>query len=176
MPVREKDSDTQKRQKKASPKLKSANLRKGDGKGNKILPKPKDWEKFNYHETRAHFDCDEYAEDLVKPLPTLKDWEYLRSKYIEIVDNHAVFDDPVPPTDGYTFDENGSPPYYASHSERGRGLFASRNIKKEDIHNVNVKPASSVSTRFYASRDIQKGEELLYDYDVYETVWEDVGL
>jgi hypothetical protein len=240
-PPLQSSEQTQKRQKKASPKLKSANLRKGDGKGNKILPKPKDWEKFNYHETRAHFDCDEYAEDLVKPLPTLKDWEYLRSKYIEIVDNHAVFDDPVPPTDGYTFDENGSPPYYASHGERGRGLFASRNIKKgeiihdgkksdvefpggetwrkfvfslprnracdviewswtqkksrsgkyrlfsamnisilfngaEDIHNVNVKPASSVSTRFYASRDIQKGEELLYDYDVYETVWEDVGL
>ncbi len=112
---------------------KLGNLRKDVQKWNNILPKPKGWEEFKFGEIRAYFGCHEYAGDRTKPLLTLKDWEYLRSKYIEIVDKHAVFDDPVPPTDGYSFDENGPPPYYASHGVRGRGLFASRDIKKGEI-------------------------------------------
>lgn len=238
----------------ANKKRKLGNLRKGrvmisreewlrvlDKNGKRVLPKPNGWEKFGFHDVREHFDCDEYSHDLVKPLLTLEDWEYLKNRYIEIVDKHAIFDDPVPPTEGYTFDENGPPPYYASHGERGRGLFASRDIKvgefihdgdKSDLefpggeawrlfvlslprhracdvidwswtqkktrdgkyklfaamnisillngadwtHEVNVKPLSNISSRFYALRDIKKGEELLTDYDVYDTVWEEVGL
>jgi hypothetical protein len=41
---------------------------------------------------------------------------------------------------------------------------------------MNVNPLSSISSLFYALRDIKKGEELLTDYDVYDTVWEEVGL
>jgi hypothetical protein len=44
------------------------------------------------------------------------------------------------------------------------------------IHEMNVKPLSSISSLFYALRDIKKGEELLTDYDAYDTVWEEVGL
>jgi hypothetical protein len=43
-------------------------------------------------------------------------------------------------------------------------------------NNINVMPMSSISNQFYALRDIKMGEELLTDYDVYETVWADVGL
>jgi hypothetical protein len=195
------------------------------------------WEKFGFHDIREHFACEDYSSNLEKPLPSLEDWEYLRNRYIEIVDKDAVFEDPVPPTEGYTFDENGPPPYYASHGKRGRDLFASRDIKQgeliqdgefpggeawrlyvfslprkracdiadwswtqkattdgkyklfsamnisillngaDSIYEVNVKPSSSISSsRFYALRDIKKGEELLTDYDVYDTVWEEVGL
>jgi hypothetical protein len=41
---------------------------------------------------------------------------------------------------------------------------------------MNVNPLSSISSLFYALCDIKKGEELLTDYDVYDTVWEEVGL
>jgi hypothetical protein len=168
---------------------------------------------------RKHFDCER---DLVTPIPTLEDWEYLRSKFNEIVDKHAVFNDPVPPTEGYTMDGNGPPPYNAAHGTRGRGVFASRDIEKGELvqdgnrsdvacdlyhwtwtqkksrkgkynffsamnisilfngarasHEVNVRPSSSISSRFFALRDIKKGEELLYDYGVYATVWDAVGL
>jgi hypothetical protein len=210
-------------------------------KGETVLPKPRGWEKLGFDDIREHFACEEYSHNIEKPLPTLEDWEYLRNRYIEIVDKDAVFEDAVPPTEGYTYDENGPPPYYASHGERGRGLFASRDIKqgefihdgtKSDIefpggeawrlyilslpryracdvidwswtqktsrdgeykifsamnisillngadymHELNVKPLSNISSRFYALRDIKKGEELLTDYDAYDTVWEEVGL
>jgi hypothetical protein len=210
-----------------------------DQYGEAILTKPEGWEKFGFYRMREHFDC---KRDLVKPIPTLEDWEYLRSKYNEIVDKHAVFNDPVPPTEGYTMDGNGPPPYYAAHGTRGRGVFASRDIKKGELvqdgsrsdvafpgaeawrryvfslpkhwacdflawtwtqkksrngkyeifsamnisvlfnggakasHEVNVGPRSSISSRFFALRDIKKGEELLYDYGVYATVWNAVGL
>lgn len=236
-----KGKQTQKKQKMASPKQKPGNLRKGYEQINKIPLKPKGWEKFKFDDIRTHFDCEKYSQDRTKPLLTLDDWDYLKSKYIEIVDMNAIFDDPVPPVDGYTFDENGPPPYYASHGVKGRGLFASRDIKKgeiihdgkksdiefpggdawrkfifslprnracdvidwswiqkksrdgknrlftamnisillngaNDIRHVNMKPVSTIATRFYATRNIKKGQELLTDYDVYETVWEDVGL
>ena len=144
----------------------------------------------------------------------------------------------------FSFDGNGNPPpYYAGHGERGRGLFASRDIKKgELVHDgsksdiqfpsdddglawrrlvfnlprnkacdvidwswtaqtekggkyklfsavdisvlcnggnddtINVNPLSEFTSEMYATRDIKKGEELLMDYDTYESVWEDVGL
>lgn len=243
-----------KNRKKASQKRKTGNLRKGkvtitrkqwlrvlDQKGETVLPKPNGWEKFGFSDIREHFACEEYSHNLEKPLLTLEDWEYLRNRYIEIVDKDAVFEDVVPPTEGYTYDENGPPPYYAAHGERGRGLFASRDIKQgefihdgnksdivfpggeawrlyvlslprhracdfidwtwtqktssdgkykifsamnisilfngaDDIHEMNVNPLSSISSLFYALRDIKKGEELLTDYDSYDTVWEEVGL
>lgn len=41
---------------------------------------------------------------------------------------------------------------------------------------VNVVPPSSYSGKFYATRDIEEGEEILTDYDVYYTKWSLVGL
>ncbi|KAL7543106.1 hypothetical protein ACHAXR_012673 [Thalassiosira sp. AJA248-18] len=202
---------------------------------------PDGWETYSFSETRRHFGCKAYAHDQTKPLLSMQDWKLFQSKYRDIVDETATFDDPVPPTMGYTLGDGGPPPYYAKHSPegRGRGLFASRDIKKGELthdgtnsdimfpdamawrryifslprnracdmvdwtwtqqsdedgefhifsainisvlHNgateaANVNPTSSTSSKFYATRDINRGEELLTDYGWYDTVWDDVGL
>ena len=40
----------------------------------------------------------------------------------------------------------------------------------------NLLPSSSTSGDFYATKDIEKGEEILTDYDAYTTNWKLVGL
>lgn len=40
----------------------------------------------------------------------------------------------------------------------------------------NALPESSTSGKFYATRDIEKGSEILTDYDSFYTNWEEVGL
>eukprot|EP00578_Thalassiosira_sp_NH16_P008172 CAMPEP_0181109768 /NCGR_PEP_ID=MMETSP1071-20121207/18352_1 /TAXON_ID=35127 /ORGANISM="Thalassiosira sp., Strain NH16" /LENGTH=297 /DNA_ID=CAMNT_0023193485 /DNA_START=63 /DNA_END=956 /DNA_ORIENTATION=+ len=203
-------------------------------------PKPDDWDLLSFDEIWHHFDCSNYSRDKVKPLPSIEDWIFLQKMYREYVDENLPFDDPVPPTMGYTLDEERPPPYYAHIGDRGRGLFASRDLKKgELVHdggpgdiifpsplswrslvfnlprnkacdmmdwtwtqqpeedgdflifsavnicvllnggnekNTNVNPKSSHSSKLYALRDIEKGEELLTDYDMYPTVYEEVGL
>jgi len=103
----------------------------------KVWPKPYGWESYSFGLIRKHFACKACAHDQKKPLPTLQDWQLFRSQYSEMVDNKHIFrDDPVPPTMGYTLsDTRGPPPYYAEHSAdgRGRGLFASRDIKKGEL-------------------------------------------
>jgi hypothetical protein len=206
--------------------------------------KPEKWERMTRRELRRHFDCQAHARDQTKALPTLEEWSFLKRQYKELVDDKPVIlESPVPPTEGYSFGpgeySDTPPPYYADHSEgKGRGLFASRPIKKgELVHdgprsNVkfpdaaafrrlvvslprktacditewawtqklspdgtmslfvdlniaalmnsseepNVAPKNETTTRFYATRDIAEGEEILYDYDVYETDWTVVGL
>jgi len=208
-----------------------------------IWPKPYGWESYSYFLMRKHFACNAYAPDQEKPLPTLQEWKRLQSQYNEIVDNTHVFDDPVPPTMGYTFGDGGPPPYYAGYttSGKGRGLFASRDIKKGELTHdgtnsdivfpdaiswrkfvfslprnracdmmewswtqklgekgnlrilsainisvllnegevanyINVNPESSTSSKFYATGDIKKGDEILMNYGVYDTFWTEVGL
>ena len=41
---------------------------------------------------------------------------------------------------------------------------------------INISPASSTSSMFYSLREIKKDEELLFDYDIYHTRWDRVGL
>ena len=41
---------------------------------------------------------------------------------------------------------------------------------------INVNPPTHYSKKFYATRDIQRGEELITDYHVYHTDWKAVGL
>jgi len=41
---------------------------------------------------------------------------------------------------------------------------------------INTNPKDDTSSKFYALRDIMKDEELLMDYDMYDTVWNRVGL
>ena len=72
----------------------------------------------------------------------------LRQTYTLVVDDTKTWDDPIPPTRGYSFTSSNSsnidkaipPPYYAKQSKgKGRGLFASRDITKgELVHNGDI--------------------------------------
>jgi len=89
--------------------------------------------KHGRYKLRAYFKCHEYGMDPNKPLPTIEYWNYFKRKYREIVDEDAEFDETVSPVDGYNFHNGNPPPYYAGHGERGRGLFASRDIKQGEL-------------------------------------------
>lgn len=87
---------------------------------------------------RRHFKCEERKYDMAKPITTLEEWELMRKKYRENVpeDETAAikFDDPVPPTLGFTLLGDGPPPYHVEYSPgKGRGLFASRDIMKNEL-------------------------------------------
>ena len=41
---------------------------------------------------------------------------------------------------------------------------------------VNAVPEDEYSGKFYATRDIKEGEEILTDYDMFNTKWSLVGL
>lgn len=210
---------------------------------------PANWETYSHEKMRRHFECHSYENDkTMKPLPTLEYWHVLQQKIKEHVDPTANFDDPVPPTEGYTLGllgkNEGPVPFYAAHSKdsRGRGVFASRDIKKgelvhdgDDSHsdvtfpdgmsfrrlvfnvsrtvscdilmwawtqklekngnlhiivspNVsilmnsgygrpgNTLPPDDISRKMRAMRDIEKGEEIIMNYSMYETNWRKVGL
>mmetsp|Transcript_26984 Transcript_26984/g.45775 ORF Transcript_26984/g.45775 Transcript_26984/m.45775 type:complete len:302 (-) Transcript_26984:162-1067(-) len=111
----------------------------------KLTPKrdfPYEWETYTYNDIREYFNCRQRSKDMDKPLPTLDDWNLLRKAYTLIVDSTKTWNDPVPPTEGYSFEQGKAvpPPYYAMQSEgKGRGLFASRDIKKgELVHNGEI--------------------------------------
>jgi len=107
----------------------------------KLTPKhdfPDEWETYTYTDIRQYFNCRERSRDNDKPLPTLGDWKLLRQTYTLIVNNTKKWNDPVPPTEGYSFQKDNKaalpPPYYAKQSKgKGRGLFASRDIKKGEL-------------------------------------------
>ena len=213
-----------------------------------VRPFPKDWRTYTYSDIRHHFNCRMRSKDMEKPLPTLEDWNLMRETYTRVVDRNEEWDDPVPPTLGYSLRPGDPipPPYYAKFSKgKGRGLFASRDIEEgELVHDgtasdvifpsgmawreyvfslprnfacdttdwhwmqqleeggeyymlgginisslmnsggkefgpgkmPNALPKSSTSGKFYATRDIEKGEEILTDYDTYYTNWSEVGL
>jgi len=210
---------------------------------------PDGWESYSYEDVRHHFDCASRSKDDEKPLPSAKDWELMRRKFTEVVDDTKRWDDdPVPPTLGYSLERGVPypPPYYAEYSPgRGRGVFASRDIAEGELvhdgtrsdvifpdasawrryvfslprdmacdstdwhwmqrleeggkyfmlagmnisslmnsggrefgpgRSPNAMPESSTSGRFYATRDIAEGDEILTDYDAYYTNWKEVGL
>ena len=111
----------------------SSSLRKRQRQYN-IPPKPDGWEQMGFQDIRESFNCKTYSHSMIKPLPTLEYWQFLRETYLKHVDPDITFDDTVPPNKGYNFDNNGSPPpYYAGHGDRGRGLFASRDITKGEL-------------------------------------------
>ena len=107
-----------------------------DPSGTLIWERPDNWEAYDFYQTRNHFKCRDYAHDQDKPMPSMEDWNYMKDAYQKVVPG-AKFDDKVSPTEGYTINnENGeAAPYYAAHSldGRGRGLFASRDIKKGEL-------------------------------------------
>ena len=201
---------------------------------------PDGWEHFTFSEIRNHFNCQEHAKDQNKPFPSLDEWNFIRKQMKLLVDQRLNLDDPVPPTQGSSLGNTGGPPpYYPKRSEgKGRGLFASRDIKKGELvqdgpnsyivfpdamsfrrlvfalprksgcditewawhqqlsptgpltilvdaniaalmnssDDPNVAPKTDTETRFYAVRDIKKDEEILQDYNLFETNWVKVGL
>ena len=222
---------------------------------------PEGWETYTYLDIRDHFDCGYRSGDNAKTLPTLEDWQLLQRTYTRFVDTSKQWDDPIPPTLGYSLQSGVPvpPPYYPKVSPgKGRGLFASRDIQKgEVVHDgtlsdvvfpdatswrrfvfslpremacdctdwhwfsafsdekdapyymlgginisslmnayaheggeseasaLGISPnalprtntlGKSTSAKFYAMRDIKRGEEILTDYYVYETDWSLVGL
>ena len=123
------------------------------------LTPPLNWEQMKFSELRDYFDCSEHAYDLNKALPTLNEWMVLHQQYRELVDSEplALLKSIVPPTLGYShgsssdsgsssvndIDHDIPPPYYAGQSDgKGRGLFASRPIRKGEL--VQNGPQSSV--------------------------------
>lgn len=122
-----------------------------------LTPLPLNWDQMTFSELRDYFDCSDHAQDLNKALPTLTEWMVLQHQYRELVDSGplALLRSVVPPTLGYSHGSSSSsvnddddhhdipPPYYASQSEgKGRGLFASRPIRKGEL--VQDGPRSSV--------------------------------
>ena len=212
-------------------------------RSNAVANFPEGWEAYTYLDIRKYLQCTERSRDNNKPLLSLEDWQLFRDTYTRVVDRDHKWDDAVPPTLGYSLEPGipVPPPFYAKLTAgSGRGLFASRDIRKgELIHkgehsdvifpdsmawrryifslpkpfacdladwtwtqqfkkngpyhiligpnisslmntgrkiNVNALPESETSGTFYATRDIEKGEEILTDYEVYPTKWKKVGL
>lgn len=203
---------------------------------------PNGWENYSFQTVYDHFRCSSHSSDENKPIPTLEHWHLLRKQFKEFVDGNASFNDPIPPTEGYTLENSKRAPFYAKLSPgKGRGVFASRDIRKgelvhdgsnsdvvfpdgnsfrrflfslprtmacdvmewawtqqfqegEDYHiclainisslmntgdeeeQANALPESSTATMFYATKDIKKDEEILTDYEIYNTDWEAVGM
>lgn len=204
---------------------------------------PKSWKTWGFDDFRIIYGCHNLPNDGTATLPTIEYWQVLRDAYIAQVDNEYKFDDPIPPTEGYTLNENGAPPFYAAMAPgKGRGLFASRDIKKgELVHDgtkgdvpfpdamsfrrflhalpqkkqacdvmqwcwtqkleaggpdvllcelniaslmnggggdkINVGPTNSTSRLFYAKKDIEKGKEILMNYEMgSQAEWAAVGL
>jgi preprotein translocase subunit SecG len=140
----------------------------------KLTPKhnfPHEWQSYTYTDIRDYFNCRERSKDMNKPLPSLDDWNLLRQTYTLIVDNTKTWNDPIPPTEGYSFqqqqqqggNEEGEevaipPPYYAKQSEgKGRGLFASRDIKEgELVHD------GEISDIVFPADDAMKWKEFVF--------------
>jgi hypothetical protein len=81
----------------------------------KLTPKhdfPDEWETYTYTDIRQYFNCRERSRDNDKPLPTLGDWKLLRQTYTLIVDNTKKWNDPVPPTEGYSFQKDNKALYH----------------------------------------------------------------
>jgi len=98
------------------------------------LPIPTDWESYTYEEIGQHFNCNEQSHDVPRDMYTVDDWYYLQDMIKEHVDSSVTFDDDVLPTEGYSL-SNGEPtPFYAKHTEgKGRGLYATRDIKSGEL-------------------------------------------
>ena len=66
-------------------------------------------------------------------MPSVKDFHIFEDAYTKYVDPTKQFNDQIPPTLGYTFKDGKPPPFMAKRGRRGRGLFATRRIKKGEI-------------------------------------------
>ncbi len=96
---------------------------------------PNKWQHFSFDEIYSHYDCKAQAQDKSKPLPSLAQWLFLRQQYKKYVDDTIIFDDPVPPTLGYSYDDSHNPPPFYARLDpiKGRGLYASRDIQRLEV-------------------------------------------
>ena len=88
---------------------------------------PDYWQEYTYDDIREYFECEQTQASLDKPLPSMDEWNFMRSVYNSVVDPDKAWDDPVPPTEGYSIKigRPEPPPYFAKASPGlGRGLFA----------------------------------------------------
>lgn len=142
------------------PRLRRNKKRRGGQKNNdyneeewgKPIKRPEDWETWGFYDIHNGFKCGAHAKDMNKPLPDMNYWNFMRDIYKQVVDSDAVFEDDVLPTEGYAMDyeEDGKQPYYAQISPgKGRGLFASRDIKKGEIVHDGNKSDIEISTKDY---------------------------
>ncbi|EJK49351.1 hypothetical protein THAOC_31781 [Thalassiosira oceanica] len=111
-----------------------------------VWPRRPEWKEMDYHSIREDlFNCDDNYHDWPDlQLPTEEQWSYFKQVYRDVVNSTYKYEDVVPSSEGYSFDdEHNRPPYYAAKSDiAGRGLFASRFINKgEKVHDG---PRSSV--------------------------------
>lgn len=120
---------------------------KTDGSGSMegVQQRPENWQKYGWRNIRDHFDCRRRAKDKTKAMPTEEDWKVFIDTY-EKANRDYRFDDPVTPTEGYSIDgEHNRPPWRSGHSDRGgRGLFASRDLKKGELVHVGANSDSVV--------------------------------
>ena len=121
------------------------------------LPKldlPKDWQSWTFKRFKTEFQCYHRPSSAFE-LYTVEDFQMMRDTYIQYVDRSYKFDDPVPPTEGYSLHVKGTPqPYYAKkqHVADGgqRGLYASRDIHKgELVHNGTKSDVSFPNANAY---------------------------
>jgi len=97
---------------------------------------PKNWDQMSFKDVVKTLSCKEVHNNSNNPLPSIDDWTVLRYAYSRVVDPRWTFDDPVPPTEGYSHHEqyHDPPPYVARMSPgKGRGLFASRRIREGEL-------------------------------------------
>ena len=98
-----------------------------------------DWQTWSRKKAKEKLKCRELQRELkrsgeTQSLPSMEYWQTMRNAYNQEVDPTHAFDDPIPPTEGYTINESGTQPFYAALSPgKGRGLFASRDIKKGEL-------------------------------------------
>ncbi|KAL9188982.1 hypothetical protein ACHAXT_011472 [Thalassiosira profunda] len=120
---------------------------------------PEGWRSYTYMDIREHFDCGYHSGDTNKALPSLEHWRFLQQTYTEIVDPTKKWNDPVPPTLGYSLEPGipVPPPYYPKFTPgEGRGLFASRDIQRGEVvhdgtHSDVIFPSADAWRRYVFS-------------------------
>ena len=101
--------------------------------------RPDNWQKYGWSNMKTHFDCRRRAKDKTKAMHTEEDWKVFIETY-ERTNRNYSFDDPVKPTEGYSIDdEHNIQPWRPGYSDHGgRGLFASRDLKKGELVHVGA--------------------------------------
>lgn len=116
----------------------------------KPIQRPSDWETWGFYDIHRGFNCGQHARDQNKPLPDMDYWNYYRETFQKVVGPSKAFDDPVLPTEGYTLPDGYKQPYYAKRSPgKGRGLFASRDIKKGEVVHDGTNSDTQISGEDY---------------------------
>lgn len=151
---------------------------------------PPDWQSYTYRDIRWYFDCIPRSKDLNKALPTLDDWNLLRSTYTAVVDTSKYWDDdPILPTEGYSFDtvvRKVKKKKKKRKKDVEGTLEDGVEVEEEEEEEVEVEEIVAIPPPYYAkqskgkgrglfaSRNIQKGE-LVHNGDVSDLIFPGTG-